>query len=394
MKIEDYQKTNRDWENKIQNIKLILLDLEDKNKSLKEENEKLREDNEGLQFKMRLAAEREKLQENSIKNLKEIQTDYENKETENKREFKNKEENLKKKFEKSLDVLNSKLKEQEKEYLDEVEKREQKLKEAMKNLEKGHEEFELMRQKQSQTENFFKLKEQEFLDTVSNKDRKLRELESSIKLISEEANCQILKLSESVQDFNDKIHYYKQREIELTNEFKNLKQSSSLQTNQMYFNPGKSYTERQRIMQEETAVEDIKSQMEVNDNLAKSKTIDKLRQRIKELEEENLLLTRELNLKSEEFETLNEELRRSYEIININEANTNNLIRLKEEEIFNLTNRINELDMIISKYGANLMNIKKAFDKACHENKIEIANKNSEIKHMRDKYEKKIKDVS
>ena len=361
---------------------------------MKDENEKLKDENDSLQFKMRLAVEREKLQENSIKNLKDIQTDYENKETDTKREFKIKEENLKKKYEKSLDVLNSKLKEQEREHLEEIEKREQKYKDIVKSLERGQEEYEIMRQKQTQTENFFKLKEQEFLDTVSNKDRKLRELESSIKSISEEANCQILKLSESVQDFNDKINYYKQREEELTKEFKNLKQSSNLQASQMYFNPAKSFADRLRVQQEEVTVADTKSQFEANENLLKSKTIDKLRLRVKELEEENLLLTRELNLKCEEFETLNEELRRSYEIIHINEANTNNLIRLKEEEIFNLTNRINELDMIITKYGANLINLKKAYDKTCQENKNEMAKKNSEIKHIRDKYEKKIKDVS
>ena len=92
-KISDYQKTNKDWENKIQGIKLILLDLEDKNKTLKEETEKLKDENEGLLFKMKLTAEREKLHENNIKNLKEIQIEYEQKETELKREFKNKEEN-------------------------------------------------------------------------------------------------------------------------------------------------------------------------------------------------------------------------------------------------------------------------------------------------------------
>jgi hypothetical protein len=337
---------------------------------------------------MKLAAEREKLQENNIKNLKEIQIEYENKETELKREFKNKEENLKKKYEKIEDILNSKLREQEKEYNEMLEKSNDKLKEANRSIEKLNNESENLRQKLNQTENFFKFKEREFEDIVNNKDRKLKELESSIKLISEEANCQILKLSESVKDFNEKINYYKQREIELTNEFKNLRQNN--------LNSPAKVTITDRIKQIQEEVPENKPQittLEANDNMIKAKTIEKLRSRIKELEEENVLLTRELNLKSEEFEILNEELRRTYEIININENNTGNLIRMKEEEIFNLTNKINELDMVIGKYGTNLMNLKKAFDKTGNDHKYEIASKNNEIKRMKDKYEKKIKEV-
>ncbi len=387
-KISDYQKTNKDWENKIQSIKLILLDLEDKNKTLKEETEKLKDENESLQFKMKLTAEREKLHENNIKNFKEIQIEYEQKETELKREFKNKEENIRKKYDKIEELLNIKLKEQEKEFNEMLEKSNEKIKEANRTIEKSNNESENLRQKLNQTENFFKLKEHEFEDIVNNKDRKLKELESSIKLISEEANCQILKLSESVRDFNEKINYYKQREIELTNEFKNLRQNN--------LNSHATVTLSDRIKQIQEEGNENKSQFihtESNDNLIKAKTIEKLRSRIKELEEENVLLTRELNLKSEEFETMNEELRRSYEIININEANTGNLLRMKEEEIFNLTNKINELDMVIDKYGMNLMNLKKAFDNTCNDHKNEMFNKNNDMKKMKTKYEKKIKEV-
>ena len=365
---------------------MILLDLEDKNKTLKEETEKLKDENESLQFKMKLNLEREKLHENSIKNLKEIQIEYEQKETELKREFKNKEENSRKKYEKIEELLNIKLKEQEKEFNEMLEKSNEKIKEANRTTEKSNYESENLRQKLNQTENFFKLKEQEFEDIVNNKDRKLKELESSIKSISEEANCQILKLSESVKDFNEKINYYKQREIELTNEFKNLRQNNLPST--------VTLTDRIKQIQEESPENKPKlTHTEPNDNSIKAKKIEKLRSRIKELEEENVLLTRELNLKSEEFETINEELRRSYEIININEANTGNLLRIKEEEIFNLTNKINELDMVIDKYGNNLMNLKKAFDNTCNDHRNEILNKNNDVKKMKAKYEKKIKEV-
>jgi uncharacterized phage infection (PIP) family protein YhgE len=65
---------------------------------------------------------------------------------------------------------------------------------------------------------FFRNKEAEFEEIVEQKDRKLKELEKSINIISEEAQSQIYKLTQSVSDFNEKINSYHMRENQLVNE--------------------------------------------------------------------------------------------------------------------------------------------------------------------------------
>jgi chromosome segregation ATPase len=65
---------------------------------------------------------------------------------------------------------------------------------------------------------FFRNKENEFEEIVEQKDRKLRELEKSINMISEEAQTQIYKLTQSASDFNEKINSYQIRENQLSND--------------------------------------------------------------------------------------------------------------------------------------------------------------------------------
>lgn len=58
-----------------------------------------------------------------------------------------------------------------------------------------------------------------------------------------------------------------------------------------------------------------------------------------------------------------------------------------------MTNKINELDIIISKYGHNLTNIKKSYEKNHYDHQMEILNKNNELKKMQDSYERKIREL-
>ncbi len=69
------------------------------------------------------------------------------------------------------------------------------------------------------------------------------------------------------------------------------------------------------------------------------------------------------------------------------------LIKEKDDEVVNLTNKINELDIVISKYGQNLQVLKKSADKNAYDNKVELLKKNTEMKQMQDRYEKKIREV-
>jgi tetrahydromethanopterin S-methyltransferase subunit B len=98
-------------------------------------------------------------------------------------------------------------------------------------------------------------------------------------------------------------------------------------------------------------------------------------------------------LKYEECETLNEELRLAYTQIKSSESNAQVIIQNKEDEVINLTNKINELDVVINKYGQNLSSLKKSHDKVVYDHEVQLINKNKEMKIQKDSYEKKIKEL-
>lgn len=83
----------------------------------------------------------------------------------------------------------------------------------------------------------------------------------------------------------------------------------------------------------------------------------------------------------------------AYESIRNSEMDAQNMLRGKEDEVFALTNKINEMDIILTKYGQNLLNIKKSYEKINNDHQLEIMKKNNEIKQIKENYEKRIKDL-
>ncbi len=193
---------------------------------------------------------------------------------------------MKRKYEKLEDVINKKLSDQDTEFQERVDKLEASIREEKKETRRLEKETESLKDQLLQTENFFRLKEEEFTDLVNLKDRKLKELEMCIKSISEEANGQISKLSEAVSDFNEKINYYKNRESQLVQEYNALKNQFKNTERQNYLD------EMERIHSPNmSSIENKKKNSEVYllDN-SKSKTIEQLRGKVKELEEENMVI--------------------------------------------------------------------------------------------------------
>ena len=68
-------------------------------------------------------------------------------------------------------------------------------------------------------------------------------------------------------------------------------------------------------------------------------------------------------------------------------------LKEKEKEIAELTNKINELEVSIEKYEANLINIRKNYDTTVFEYQQEITRKNEDIKYMMEAHGKEIKEV-
>ena len=69
----------------------------------------------------------------------------------------------------------------------------------------------------------------------------------------------------------------------------------------------------------------------------------------------------------------------AYESIRNSEMEAQNMLRGKEDEVFALTNKINEMDIILTKYGQNLLNIKKSYEKINNDHQLEIMKKQNKI---------------
>ena len=236
---------------------------------LKESNDKLKEDNDYLIFKQRVSEEKEKIHEKNIHSLKELHNEYENQAKNLEKEFKIKEEKLKKKYELLEISLEEKYSERHKEQIERIEN----LCNDLNTLNRGFDELESDRDELKETilsyEKILKEKEDEYDQIMISKDKRMKELELYIRSISDEANLQITKLSNSISEFDEEIKFYKQREIELFEEIDRIKNVE----------PAK--------IKEET-VEYIKN-LEYkysSDNAELLKTIDKLKNKIKSLENE------------------------------------------------------------------------------------------------------------
>lgn len=194
---------------------------------MNKDNEELKEEMENLSFKLKLSQEKEKLNDTNLKNLKEIQMEYENKLCENKKEYKMKEENLRKKYEIFEDNISRKIKDQENENYDKLTKLNQIFKETQKTLEKKEEDIWHLREKLKNSELFLNQKEQEFNNLLINKDKKLKDLEICIKKISDEAKNQLNSLTNVIEDYNKKFEEMKNHENKLIDELNNYKDNTS-----------------------------------------------------------------------------------------------------------------------------------------------------------------------
>jgi len=111
------------------------------------------------------------------------------------------------------------------------------------------------------------------------------------------------------------------------------------------------------------------------------------------LEEENLKLSKDLSDVFRENERINDEYLALYNEIKLKEQNFLAEKKQKDNEIDQLINKINELEINIERYEANLINIRKNYDNTVFEYQQEISRKNEDIKFMADTHAKEIKEV-
>lgn len=215
---------------------------------IKKENEELKEEIDSLNFKLKLSLEKERLSESNLKSFKDIQTVYEAKLFDNKREYKAKEESLRKKYDLFEENLNKKIKDQETEYSDKIHKLNLSIKENQKIINKKDEEVWSLKDKIKNSELFFSQKEQEFIDLINLKDKKLKELQICIKNISEEAKSQMSNLTSVIEEYEKKIEEMKINELRLLEELNDVKSEIHFSNNKKMFEKSKDPSANKQIV--------------------------------------------------------------------------------------------------------------------------------------------------
>jgi chromosome segregation ATPase len=178
----------------------------------------LKEENEYYNFKLKIAEEKEKVHERNLTSLQKLQEEYDEQKRGLHTDYKNKEEKLRKKFEQLEENAINKYREKENDLVDRIEKLSSENTNLIRSFEMLEKERDNLKETILKHEKIIRQKEDEYEQELLEKDKKLKELELYVRSVSEEANLQIAKLSNSVNEFNDKINYYKNREFDLSQE--------------------------------------------------------------------------------------------------------------------------------------------------------------------------------
>ena len=171
---------------------------------MKQNLEKLQKENASLKSQIQLLKEKENSYQSSISRIKKIQNEYESSYTESINDYKNHEEEIKKKyleFQKNLEKQNE---ENEKRLSDEIFLLKNELKEKDNIINSLKEKINLLNEKITKDELNYYFKEKEYEDIIISKERKLNELNEAIKQIVQEATEEIKRLSEQLEDFQNR----------------------------------------------------------------------------------------------------------------------------------------------------------------------------------------------
>lgn len=121
--------------------------------------------------------------------------------------------------------------------------------------------------------------------------------------------------------------------------------------------------------------------------------VNKLRGKIRLLEEENMNLFNEINLKEEEIHGLSTEIDELLNKIKQNEFEFEKILKQKEFENCELINKINEMEIHLQKYENDLVAIEANFERNLVELENEIRLKDNEIHRIKTKHENEKKGV-
>ena len=171
---------------------------------MKQNLEILQNENTSLKSQIQIYKEKENSYQISISRIKKIQTEYESSYQQSINECKAHEEEIKKKYYNYQKILENQNEQNEKRLTNEILLLKTEQKEKDKIIQSLTEKINLLNEKLSKEELNYYVKEKEYEDIIISKERKLSELNDAIKQIVEEANEEIKRLSQQLEEFENK----------------------------------------------------------------------------------------------------------------------------------------------------------------------------------------------
>lgn len=328
---------------------------------------------EKLKFQIEVLTRKISVYENSMKKMSTIEHDYEMKFSSLISEYKNKEDEMRAKYKAKEDALYNEAQAKENEY----EKQFTMMKNEMKRLKdialNYEKEIEKTRMKSQNIDTNIKMKDREYSAIISQKDKRISDLES-------ELNANNLQ-------YENERNELKAQNAKLAKEISEMRReqySTSFSANLQTRKQNTSTTLQNENVNKEKRNENCHSRSISNiDSISKPSLtaydinkIKELREKITSLEKETVDLTRELSLKYEECDALNDEIVRlrseikTNHISSYNKANSifvNNITNANQNDIANDI-KIANLEMALENYGRTLMALKQRYDDLVREN--------------------------
>ena len=157
-----------------------------------------------LKNQIQLLKEKENSYQQSISNIKKIQSEYENSYIESINNYKEHEKEIKEKYFDYQKLLEAQNKANEKRLNNEIDLIKTQLKEKENIINTLQNNHNLLNEQITKDEINYHFKIKEFEDIIISKDRKLNELNEAIKQITNDATIEIKRLSDQLEDFQSK----------------------------------------------------------------------------------------------------------------------------------------------------------------------------------------------
>ena len=367
--------------------------MKEDNQSIEDNEEDMKIDDskaeiEKMKFELELLKRKNETSESTISKLRAIESDYQLKYSSLVSEYKCKMDEMKQKFKSKEEAYNNEITQKE----IENEKNTSMLKIEVKRLQDvliaKDKELDKYKTKSLTIDSNIKIKEKEYVNILGQKDQRIEDLQAELDRTNEEKNKLINDLQYRNQKLSKEISEI--RKEQYTASFNNNIATKKVTTEQ------ESIHSRSHSSNINNAI-NIDNNNDVSHHSISAMTpydcskIKELREKVAELENETISLTRELSLKYEECDALTDEIVRLRGEIQSNKLSSqyskvyyNNMNNNSQNDIANDI-KLSNLEMLVNNYGQNIMMLKQSYEDVCARHKEEMEKMSREYESRIDK---------